>query len=115
MSFSNGELTSFWQDPLCDCTNVAAFRRSEGVSFFYKTEKDGRLYKDVQSHKGRPTNHEIDDEALYDQEGQLLERVFYNYERDAHGDWITRTVSVFDRSTDNIVAIERDTRELTYY
>ncbi len=115
MSFSNGDLTSFWQDPLCDCTNVAAFRRSEGVSLFYKTEKDGRLYKDVQNHKGRPTNREIDDEELYDQDGQLLERVFYSYERDAHDNWITRTVSVLDRSTGNIVPIQRDTRELTYY
>jgi antitoxin component YwqK of YwqJK toxin-antitoxin module len=115
MSFSNGELTSFWQDPLCDCTNVAAFRRPEGVSSFYKTEKDGRLYKDVQDHKGRPTNHEIDDEKLYDQNGQLLERLVYSYERDAHGNWTKRTISAFDLTTGNMVPIQRDTRELTYY
>jgi len=115
MSFSKGELTSFWQDPLCDCTNVAAFRRSEGVTIFYKSEKDGRLYKDVQDHKGRPTNHEIDGEELYDQNGQLLERLVYSYERDAHGNWVMRTISVLDLNTGNMVPIQRDTRELTYY
>jgi len=115
MLFNKGELTSFWQDPLCDCTNVAAFRRSEGVSIFYKTEKDGRLYKDVQNHKGRPTNHEIDDEELYDQNGQLLERLVYSYERDAHGNWTTRTISASDMTTGNTVPIQRDKRELTYY
>ena len=115
MSFSKGELTSFWQAPLCDCTNVAAFRRPEGVSVFYKTEKDGRLCKDVQHHKGRPTNHEIDDEELYNQDGQLLERLAYSYERDTHGNWTTRTISALDMTTGNMVPIQRDTRELTYY
>jgi hypothetical protein len=115
MSFSKGELISFWQDPLCDCTNVAAFRRPEGVTIFYKSEKDGRLYKYVQDHKGRPTNHEIDDEELYDQNGQLLERLLYTYERDAHGNWTTTTISAFDMATGNMVPIQRDTRELTYH
>jgi len=115
MSFNKGELTSFWQDARCDCTNVAAFRRPEGVTIFYKSEKDGRLYKYVQDHKGRPANHEIDDEELYDQNGQLLERLVYSYERDAHGNWTTTTISALDMTTGNMVPIQRDTRELTYY
>jgi hypothetical protein len=115
MSFNKGELISFWQNARCDCTNVAAFRRPEGATIFYKSEKDGRLYKYVQDHKGRPTNHEIDDEELYDQNGQLLERLIYSYERDAHGNWTTTTISAFDMTTGNMVPIQRDTRELTYY
>jgi antitoxin component YwqK of YwqJK toxin-antitoxin module len=115
MSFSQGELTSFWQDRLCDCTNVAGFSRPEGVTVFYKTEKDGRLLKQIQNHKGRLANRENDDEELYDQNGQLLERVVYNYERDAHGNWTTRTVSALDLNTGILVPIQRDTRELTYY
>jgi hypothetical protein len=115
MSFSKGELTSFWQDPLCDCTNVAGFNHPGDVTIFYQSEKDGRLYKHVQNHKGRRTNRENDAEELYDQNGQLLERLVYSYERDAHRNWTTRTTSAFDMTTGNMVPIQRDTRELTYY
>ena len=115
MSFNKGELTSFWQDPACNCTNGAGFNAADGSTVFYKTEKDGTLYKEVQHHSGRPTNHLIDDHELYDQNGQLLEKIAYTYTRDAHGNWTKRTVLVLAPNTNSMVAVEEDTRELSYY
>ena len=115
MSFRKGELTSFWQDPDCNCANGAGFYAADGITVFYRTEKGGVLYKEVQHHVGRRTNHEIDDAELYDQNGTLVEKIAYNYVRDAHGNWIKRTVSVLDLSTNSLVTVQEDTRDLTYY
>jgi hypothetical protein len=114
LSFNRGELTSFWQDPQCQCTNAAGFR-NQGTTIFYKTQKDGALFKEVQHHPGRPTNHEIDGHELYDRDGNLLEKITYTYERDSHGNWTKRTVSVLDLNTNTMVAVQEDDRELTYY
>jgi hypothetical protein len=115
MSFSKGELTSFWQDPDCSCANGAGFHTADGTTGFYRTDRDGVLYKEIQHHIGRQTNHEIDDDDLYDQSGRLTEKITYTYVRDAYGNWIRRTVSVLDLNTNSMVAVQEDTRELTYY
>lgn len=115
LSFSKGRLTSFWQDPECACTNIAAYNFPGDYTVFYQTDKDGKLFKEIQHHKGRSTNHEIDDQELRDENDRLLERIAYAYERDAQGNWIKRTVSVLNPETGAMVAIREDVRELTYY
>lgn len=115
MSFENGELTSFWQDPDCKCTNVAPFIGKDGSTVFYTTDKAGKLYKEVQRHPGRVSNQEMDQDELYDQNGELVEKIAYAYLRDEHGNWTTRTISVLDLSTNEMVPVQEDTRELTYY
>ncbi|HWG48273.1 MAG TPA: hypothetical protein VN669_01190 [Candidatus Acidoferrales bacterium] len=115
MSFYQGELTSFWQDPDCKCTNTAAFLGKDGSTVFYTTNTDGKLYKEVQRHPGRLTNQEMEVDELYDQNGELLEKIVYAYVRDEHGNWTKRTVSVLDPSTNEMVAVQEDTRELSYY
>ncbi|HEX5434911.1 MAG TPA: hypothetical protein VFY05_11795, partial [Candidatus Angelobacter sp.] len=96
MSFYQGELTSFWQDPECNCTNTAAFLGKDGSTIFYSTDKAGTLYKEVQRHPGSSSNQELDQDELYDQNGELVEKIAYTYVRDEHGNWTTRTVSVLD-------------------
>ncbi|HKW74889.1 MAG TPA: hypothetical protein VJN64_05135 [Terriglobales bacterium] len=115
MLFSKGQLTSFWQDPACQCRNFAGFNFPEGTTVLYRTEPDGKLFKDVQHHPGRHTSKELDDEELYDQTGQLLERINYAYERDSRENWTKRTVSIFDAATNSMVPVQEDVRELTYY
>jgi len=115
LSFKDGVLTSWWQDPKCGCTNIAAVGRGDQSSIFYRTTEQGRLLKEIQHHQGRPTNHEIDDEELYDENDHLLERIAYIYERDAHGNWTRRTASILDPKTNAMVPIQEHTRTLTYY
>jgi len=115
LSFKDGVLTSWWQDPKCECTNGAGFHQPDGTTVSYNTTKEGRLLKNIQHHVGRPTNHEIDDEELYDESGQLLERIAYTYERDAHGNWTQRIASILDHKTNTMVPVREDTRILTYY
>lgn len=115
MAFDKGELTSFWQDPDCKCTNTAPFRGKDGSTIFYTTNEQGKLYKEVQHHPGRLTNQELEVDELYDQNGELVEKIAYAYVRDEHGNWTKRTVSVLDSSKNEMVAVQEDTRELSYY
>lgn len=115
MLFSQGQLTSFWQDPACKCRNFAGFNSPQGATVLYRTEPDGHLFKDVKNHFGRRTSNELDDEELYDETGHLLERINYDYKRDARGNWTKRTVSIFDSATNSMVPVQEDLRELTYY
>lgn len=115
MLFSKGQLTSFWQDPACQCINFASFKFPEGATVIYRTEPAGHLFKDVKHHPGRRTPNELDDEELYDDTGRLLERINYAYERDTRGNWTKRTVSIFDSATNTMVPVQEDVRELTYY
>ncbi|MGE5323986.1 MAG: hypothetical protein ACM3SW_14040, partial [Actinomycetota bacterium] len=112
MSFYKGELTSFWQDPVCNCTNSAAFQGKNGSTVFYSTDKAGELFKEVQLHPGRVTNQELDADELYDENGGLVEKLAYTYARDDHGNWTKRTVSVLNPSTNEMVPVEEDTRQL---
>lgn len=115
LSFRDGVLSSWWQDPKCECTNFASFRKANDSDISYQTTKEGAIFKTVQHHQGRPTNHEIDDEELYDENNHLLERIAYTYERDEHGNWIRRIASVLDTKTGVMVPVREDVRTLTYY
>jgi hypothetical protein len=115
LSFKDGVLTSWWQDPKIDCTNVAGFAWPGDFTVFYTTTEERKLLKTVQHHKGRRTNHEIDDEELYDENDHLLERIAYTYERDNQGNWTKRTSLILDSKTNSMVPVREDNRVLTYY
>lgn len=115
MSFKDEVLSSWWQAANCDCTNGVGFNRGNGSTVSYETTRDGKLLKNVQHHKGRRTNHEIDDEELYDENDHLLEKITYSYERDQHGNWTKRVASFLDVKTGDLVPVQEDTRTLTYY
>lgn len=115
MVFKDGELISWWQDPACNCANVAGFNLSAGRSVTYATSKDGHLRKNISNHHGRSTNLELDDEELYDENDHLLERIAYTYERDEHGNWMRRVTSVLDVKTGDMTPVREDNRKLTYY
>ena len=113
-SFKEGVLTSWWQDPKCNCTNTAFLHKGD-QSTMYLTTRDGALRKRIVHQQIRPFNHELSDEELYDESDHLLERIAYAYEWDSHNNWTKRTVSVLDPKTNAMVPVREDTRTLTYY
>ena len=114
LSFKDGVLTSWWQDPKCNCANTA-FLHNGNENTTYQTTREGALRKQIQHHKSRPFNHELSDEELYDESGHLLDRVAYDHEWDNHNNWTKRIVSVLDPKTNTMVPVREDTRTLTYY
>lgn len=112
LRFKDQVLTSWWQDPKCDCTN-GAWVDPGGVPIFYSTTQAGRLLKSV-THYAK-LDHEIEDDEVYDENDLLLDRIAYTYERDHHGNWIRRIASMLDVKTGAMIPIREDVRTLTYY
>jgi hypothetical protein len=110
-------VTYAWHDP--DLKNVESLDSGwcetfkETVSFSFSPEGD--VLREVQHHPGRYGNLEPDDVEVTDSRGVIVERVEFKYERDAHGNWINRTVLARDPKTGAVVEVERNHRELTYY
>ena len=114
-SFKDGILTSWWQDPKCECTNDGGFVWPYSHAISYQTTEQGALLKTVQHHKGRVGNIEVDDEELYDENDHLLERISYAYERDQYGNWTRRVAAMLDIKTGEMIPVREDIRKLTYY
>jgi hypothetical protein len=111
-----GELTAHWRDPSwhkpsTDMGLCEHFKKT--VS--YRFGADGELEKQVQHHDGRYGNVEPDDAEQLDYTGNLLEKIEFKYERDARGNWTSRSVVIWDKQSIRLVEVERDTRTLTYY
>jgi hypothetical protein len=118
MTFLDERLVYWWQDPAYVCNNKGdtGFNNSEkGITTFYDLMEDGSLQTEVQHHPGRPGNVENDDIELYDQDGNLIEKIALMYDRDAHSNWTRRILSAWDQNTDTLVPFEEDDRILTYY
>src|SRR5204863_5507852 len=105
LSFKDEVLTSWWQDPKCDCSNGAGFDWPYDHGISYETTKEGKLLKTVQHHKGRLGSIEVDDEELYDKSDLLLERIAYTYERDGHGNWTKRISLILDLKTGSMIPV----------
>ncbi len=90
---------------------VEAFKQTVWFSF----ARNGDALKNVQHHPGRYGNVEPDDSEVMDKRGVTLERAEFKYERDAHGNWINRTVLIRDPRTGAMIEVMRNHRELTYY
>ena len=97
-------------DPLDSGWNEA-FKQTISASFSPK----GEVLKEVEHHNGRYGNVEPDDVEVTDSRGVVVERVEFKYERDAHGNWINRSVLVRDPKTGAMIEVARNHRELTYY
>lgn len=112
----NGEITSKWRDPQWNQSSPAVVMTR--VSRFTTTvvfSETGELSRTVEHHEGRAWAREPDDALVFEGSGALLDKIVYKYTRDGHGNWISRSVLVWDKQTNSMVEVERDSRTLTYY
>src|SRR5262249_8283294 len=84
----------------------------------YPNGSSGELFTDIftyseYSNMQRYVEPEIVERL--DASGNLIDKLSYQYERDAHGNWTSRVVSVLVPATKDLVEIEHDTRTITYY
>jgi len=119
ITLRNGEATSWWQRP--DCGTVCEQNDGVGLDFSfdhsisYEFQPDGSLLTTIQRHKGRYGDIDNDDAELLNQDGKVVEKIAYRYLRDQFGNWVERTVSIFDPVTGQMVDVRLDKRDLTYY
>src|SRR5262249_15577339 len=118
MTFREGELLDWWQDPAAPSPNTSdtGFHNPDtGVTRSYHLEPDGTVRTTVEHSPSSPGNIENDDIERYDGEGNLLEKLTFQYQRDSYGNWVMRLISAWDPKTDALVPIEEDSRTITYY
>ena len=89
-------------------------RKALCVNYKFDDQGSGRVEKTVQHTPGEG-NLEPDSEEHYNLEGVMDEKSEIKYARDAHGNWTSRTVSVWDASSNRMIEVERDTRAIEYY
>ncbi len=84
------------------------------VDYKFDEMGSGRLERTVQHTQGKG-NLEPNSEEHYNLDGILDEKAEIKYTRDEHGNWTSRSVSVWDSSSNIMIEIERDTRTIEYY
>jgi len=112
----NQEVISKWRDPQWKQSSLPVILTR--LSHFTTTvsfSETGELSRTVQHHEGRARATEPDDTQVFDGNGALLDKIVYKYTRDGHGNWTSRSVSVWDKQTNSMVEVQRDSRTLTYY
>lgn len=116
MSLWKGELISWWQAPDCGCSGSLGWSDTEkGVTINWEIQPDGTLETVIEYHPGRYGNIECDEIQRLAGNGDLLEKVTFHYERDQHGNWTTRIISVWDPTTNILIPIQEDHRAITYH
>ena len=84
------------------------------MSYKFDEQGSGRMEKSVQ-HTSGEGNLEPDSEEHYNLNGVLDEKAEIKYARDAHGNWTSRTVFVWDATSNRMIEVERDARTIDYY
>lgn len=115
----NGELLSDWYDvgykpKISSSDSLGICRPRLCVSYKFDERGSGRLEKTVQHTPGEG-NVEPDDEEHYNFDGIMDERIDIKYLRDTQGNWTSRSVFVWDTTTNQMTEIEQDTRTIQYY
>lgn len=116
---SDGDLLAQWYDigfkpKVSSSDSLGICRPRFCVDYKFDDEASGRMDKTVQHTQGEG-NLEPDSEEHYNLDGVLDERAEIKYARDAHGNWTSRSVSVWDSDANLMIEIERDTRTIEYY
>ena len=117
MVFQNDALFTWTQDPAFHGSEGLAVVDSEKVvPYSYEFREDGTLLTFVH-HNSMGIGGAWNDDAAeaLDARGNRIEKVSYQYERDSRGNWTRRTASAWDSSTGDMVPIQEDIREITYY
>jgi hypothetical protein len=71
--------------------------------------------KTLEHHDPKRGAIESDDEGLYNLQGDLLDKVGFQYQRDSRDNWTQRIISAWDARAGAMVPIEEDDRTITYY
>ena len=116
---SDGELLSYWYKagykPMVSSSgSLGICGGALCVEYKFDEQGSGRMEKTVQ-HTSREGNLEPDSEEHYNLEGVMDEKAEIKYARDAHGNWTSRTVFVWDATSNSMIEVERDTRAIDYY
>jgi hypothetical protein len=116
---TDGDLLSHWynigfKSEFSFSDSLSTCRPGLCVNYLFDGEGSGRLEKVVQHTQGKG-NLEPDSEEHYNFDGVIDERAVIKYTRDGHGNWTSRSVSVWDPASNLTVEIKRDTRTIEYY
>jgi hypothetical protein len=116
---SDGEVLSYWykvgyKPKVSSSDSLGICRRGLCVWYKFDEQGSGRMEKSVQ-HTSGESNLEPDSEEHYNLNGVLDEKAEIKYVRDAHGSWTSRTVFVWDATSNGMIEVERDTRTIDYY
>ena len=116
---SDGEVLSYWykvgyKPNVSSSDSLGVCRRGLCVSYKFDEQGSGRMEKSVQHTSGQG-NLEPDSEEHYNLNGVLDEKAEIKYARDAHGNWTSRAVFVWDATSNRMIEVERDTRTIEYY
>jgi hypothetical protein len=112
----NQEVISKWRDPQWNQSSpVLLLTRFSHFTTTLVFSERGEVSRTVQHHEGRKRPTEPDDALAFNGNGTLLDKIEYKYTRDGHANWTSRSVLVWDKQTNSMVEVQRDTRTLTYY
>ena len=84
------------------------------IDYKFDEAGSGRMEKTL-DHTSGEGNLEPDSQEHYNLDGILDEKAEFKYQRDGNGNWISRSVFVWDVTSTRMVEIERDTRTIEYY
>ena len=114
-TFDGEQLTSWWMEPKANYgIGFSVVGGTRGQSITYSSRDDGKLEKTVYVHPGATGNTEPDEVLHYDPDGMLVEDARISYQRDEHGNWIMREITVNDPER-GLVVVQKDKREITYW
>lgn len=115
----DGEVLSHWykvgyMPKLSSSDSLGVCRPRLCVSYKFDEQGSGRMEKILQ-HTSGEGNLEPDSEEHYNFDRILDEKVEIKYVRDECGNWTSRSVFVWDATSNQMIEVERDTRTIEYY
>lgn len=117
-----GQLHSWWLSPDFKCaegqSELGIFNWEEAELRFqtYFTLRCPRTLEiTVLHHAGKTGNLENDYEERRSEDGTILERIEFEYTRDAQGNWTERLMKVWDARTTDMIPVKVDFRNIIYY
>lgn len=118
----DGEFLSWWMNPDFQC---ALGQNEEGIFNWNDEKRRLQIYFNLRCpgtleitrlhHAGKDGSLENDLEERTLEDGTVLERVEYEYARDAHENWTKRVVLQWDRKKNIMIAVREDQRTISYY
>lgn len=115
----DGDLLSYWYNigfkpKLSSSDSLGIIKPGLCVDYKFDDKGLGRLERTVQHTQGK-RYLEPDSEEHYNLDGVMDEKAEMKYTRDEHGNWTSRSVSIWDSTSNIMVEVERDTRTIEYY
>lgn len=116
---NDGEVLSSWYEvgykpELSSSDSLGICRSRLCVSYKFDEQGSGRMEKTVRHTPGEGYL-EPDSEEHYNLNSVLDEKAEIKYARDDRGNWTSRSVFVWDASSNQMIEVERDTRTIEYY